>query len=75
MWNGRQRSISRRLERLEARSAVVSTTQSFSMMIHFVDQEKRVMKTLRIEGDQHVWSSPEAEPAVPASERIAGQRR
>ena len=72
MWNGRQRSISRRLERLEARAAAVSSIHSYSITIHFVDQDKRVMKTLRIEGNKHVWTRLEAELA---SERTGGRRR
>ena len=75
MWNRRQRSISRRLERLEARAAVVSAVHSYSITIHFVDQEKRVTKTLLIEGDKHVWTGPEAEQVKLASERIGGGRR
>jgi DNA-binding transcriptional regulator YbjK len=75
MWNGRQRSTSRRLERLETRAAMASAIHSYSITIHFVDREKRVTKTLLIKGDKQIWTSLEAEQAMPASERIGRQRR
>jgi hypothetical protein len=75
MRNGRQRNISRRLERLEARAAVVSTIHSYSITIRFVDEEKRVTKTLLIDGDKQVWTSPASEPAIRASERTGGLRQ
>ena len=75
MWNGRQRSISRRLERLETRAATASAIHSYSITIQFVGQEKRVTKILLIKGDKQVWISPEVEPPMLASERVGGQPR
>jgi hypothetical protein len=51
------RNISRRLERLEAR--VRSTSDSFSVMIHFVHPEKGVTSTLLMESGKQVWTNVE----------------
>ena len=43
------RTLSRRLERLGARAGVGSTTKPVSLLIEFVNSEKRVTSTLLME--------------------------
>jgi hypothetical protein len=50
------RTISRRLERLEARAGVGSTTKPVSLLIEFVNSEKRVTSTLLMERGKVVWT-------------------
>lgn len=52
------RSVSRRLERLEARAAFASKDRSISFRIHLVDPEKGLTGVLLIESDQPTTSVP-----------------
>ena len=54
------KNISRRLARLEAR--VRPASDSFSILIQFVDSEKRVTSTLLVESGKRVWTNLEGEP-------------
>jgi hypothetical protein len=57
------RTVSRRLERLEARAAAIAP-KSFSCRIHFVDPEKGLTGILVLESDKptmHVLPTPEDE--------------
>jgi hypothetical protein len=51
-------NISRRLERLEARSALASKDRSISFKIHFVDPEKGHTGVLLIESDKPTIEVP-----------------
>jgi hypothetical protein len=42
--------------RLEVRAAAVSATNSDSVLIHFVDSDKRVTSTLAMENGKQVWT-------------------
>ena len=55
------RTVARRLERLEARAAVVRETNSASHTIRFVDPDKRVTSTMHWENGRCVWTQIEDE--------------
>ena len=51
------RNISRRLERLETRSAEIDRRKTFEMLLHFVESDMSVSSTLLLRtGQPDVWT-------------------
>ncbi len=62
-------NLNRRLMRLEARAAAVRATSSHSVLIHFVDSDRRVTSTLAMENGKQAWTYIDGEPEHACPER------
>ncbi len=49
-------NVTRRLKPLEARASSVSAVYSHSVLIEFVDPDRRVVRTLLMENGRQVWT-------------------
>jgi hypothetical protein len=70
------RTVSRRLERLEERAAAASARKSFSCRIHLVDLEKGLRGVLVLESDKptmEILPTPEDEEWFRTSSKMASE--